>query len=66
MQGKEIISFMGPPGSGKGTVAQKWKEAYGYQVLSTGNLCREHVAHGTEMGKELGELLKNEIGRAHV
>lgn len=54
---KEILLFMGPPGSGKGTVSQKWGSEYGYQVLSTGNLCREHIAQETPFGRELNEYI---------
>lgn len=54
---KEIISLLGPPGAGKGTIAQEWKEAHEYAVLSTGALCRFHVAQQTEIGKQFSVLL---------
>lgn len=53
-----IFSFFGPPGSGKGTLAQKLFQKYKFQVLSTGNLCREHVTKGTVLGKKLDQYLK--------
>jgi adenylate kinase len=53
-----VFSFFGPPGSGKGTLAQKLVENYGYIMLSTGNLCREHVAKGTQLGKQFDHYLK--------
>lgn len=56
---KTIFSFFGPPGSGKGTLAQKLVQRLNFQVLSTGNLCREHVSNGTEFGKMLDQYLKN-------
>ncbi len=54
-----VFSFFGPPGSGKGTLAEKLVEKYGFRVLSTGNLCRKHIALGTEFGKMLNEYLRN-------
>lgn len=50
---KTIFSFFGAPGSGKGTLAQQCVSKLGFQVLSTGNLCRENIAKQTEFGKEL-------------
>ncbi len=55
---KQIYSFFGPPGSGKGTLAQRLVHEDGFIMLSTGNLCRQHVATGTEFGKMLNEYLK--------
>jgi adenylate kinase len=58
---KVIFSFFGPPGSGKGTVAEKCKKQLGYKTLSSGKLCRKHVALGTEFGKMLDTYLS--VGR---
>ncbi len=54
-----IFSFFGPPGSGKGTLAQKLVHNDDYHMLSTGNLCREHVAQGSKFGKMIDTFLKN-------
>jgi len=53
-----IFSFFGPPGSGKGTLAQTLVQKKQYQMLSTGNLCRWHVAQETAFGKLLDGYVK--------
>ena len=42
---------MGPPGSGKGTQAQGLVRERGWIQLSTGDLFREHIKRGTELGR---------------
>lgn len=57
----KIFSFFGPPGSGKGTLARQCK-ALGVKLLSTGDLCRKHVAQQDEFGKMLdGYLSKGQL-----
>jgi adenylate kinase len=53
-----IFTFFGPPGCGKGTLANKLAERLGFEVLSTGNLCRNHIAQCSDFGKTLNEYLK--------
>lgn len=55
---RNIFSFFGPPGSGKGTLAQQCAKTWGAAVLSTGDLCRKHIAESTEFGKSLEGYLK--------
>lgn len=61
------IVFLGAPGSGKGTQAQKLMADYGFQQISTGDLLRGAVAAGTELGKrakaamDAGELVTDDI-----
>jgi adenylate kinase len=45
------IVLLGAPGSGKGTQSQLLVKAYGVPQISTGDLLREAVAKGTELGK---------------
>ncbi|MDR3290499.1 MAG: nucleoside monophosphate kinase [Rickettsiales bacterium] len=63
---KEVIIFLGPPGSGKGTQAELLKE-YGYTSFSTGHLLRKEVEKGSTIGKQIqglidkGSLVSDEI-----
>jgi len=45
------LVFMGPPGAGKGTQAQLLKETTGWTHLSTGDLFRQHLSLGTDLGR---------------
>src|SRR5919109_2846565 len=51
------IVFMGPPGSGKGTQAKRLVESQGWVQLSTGDLFRDHIESGTELGKRVKPIL---------
>ena len=51
------IVFLGPPGAGKGTQAKKIAEKYGIPQISTGDMFREHLAKGTELGKKAKEYM---------
>lgn len=59
--------FLGPPGAGKGTQAQRLVEERGFVQISTGDILREAVKKGTELGKkakeymEAGKLVPDEI-----
>ncbi len=44
------IVLLGAPGSGKGTQSQLLMKAYGIPQISTGDLLREAVSKGTELG----------------
>jgi adenylate kinase len=44
------IVLLGAPGSGKGTQSQLLVKTYGVPQISTGDLLREAVAHGTDLG----------------
>ncbi len=51
------IVLLGPPGAGKGTYASYFKEKYCIPHISTGDIFREEVAKGTELGKKIKEYL---------
>jgi len=61
------IVFVGPPGAGKGTQAQRLKDHLGVAHLSTGEMFREANDAGTELGKRAasfylhGKLVPDEI-----
>ncbi len=45
------LVIFGAPGSGKGTQSDKLIEEYGLHHISTGEVLRDHIARGTELGK---------------
>ncbi len=51
------LVFFGPPGSGKGTQAERLKTKFKLRHISTGDLLREAVARGTELGKRVESVL---------
>ena len=44
------LILLGAPGAGKGTQAEKIVEKYGIPAVSTGNIIREALKNGTDMG----------------
>jgi adenylate kinase len=52
-----IAILLGPPGVGKGTQAALAAESQGWTHLSTGNLLREEVAAGSDLGKQADEFM---------
>ena len=56
------LIFLGPPGSGKGTQASKVSVKLGILHLSTGDLLRDAVKQGTELGlKAKGYMEKGDL-----
>ncbi|GAA5947294.1 hypothetical protein JCM3775_004164 [Rhodotorula graminis] len=51
------LVLMGPPGAGKGTQAPKIKEAYNVCHLATGDMLRDEVKRGTDLGKEAKKIM---------
>ncbi len=62
-----FVVLLGPPGAGKGTQAQRIAESTGLVHISTGDMFRENVQAGTDLGKqaskymERGDLVPDEI-----
>jgi len=61
------LILLGAPGAGKGTQAELLVEKLGIPAISTGNMLREAMRNGTQLGKqakqymEAGELVPDEL-----
>jgi adenylate kinase len=53
-----IVVFLGPPGAGKGTQAARISTKYGLPRISTGDMLREAVAEGSELGRAVQEIME--------
>ncbi|NLA92979.1 MAG: adenylate kinase [Spirochaetales bacterium] len=51
------LVFLGPPGAGKGTIAQKIMVKYSLPHISTGELFRKAIRKGTPLGDEVESVL---------
>ena len=50
------LVFLGPPGVGKGTQAQKLEEKYTIPQISTGDMLREAIKGASELGHQANAL----------
>lgn len=61
------LIFMGPPGVGKGTQAQRLRDRHGWVQLSTGDLFRDHLRRATDLGTlarsyiDIGSYVPDEV-----
>jgi adenylate kinase len=51
------VTLLGPPGSGKGTQAQRLRDRRGFATLATGDLLREARRAGTDLGRRASEYM---------
>jgi adenylate kinase len=65
--GSARFLIVGPQGSGKGTQGVRVAEAFGVPSISTGDVFRENISSGTELGRrvqaivEAGDLVSDEL-----
>ena len=52
------VILLGPPGSGKGTIAARLKTEFGFEHFSTGHLLRQEVAKDSAVGRQVGLFLE--------
>jgi adenylate kinase len=61
------LIVLGPPGAGKGTQAGRFAQAHGIPKISTGDILREAVSAGTELGRlatatmDAGKLVSDQV-----
>jgi len=51
------LIFIGPPGSGKGTQAKRLASLHGVPHISTGDMLRDAITDGTELGREAAPIM---------
>lgn len=52
------IALFGPPGAGKGTQSKLLVEKYNLAYISTGDILRQEIAEGTELGMQARDIIK--------
>ncbi|MBB5236263.1 adenylate kinase [Deinococcus budaensis] len=63
----KVVIFLGPPGAGKGTQAERLAREHQLTKISTGDILRDHVSRGTDLGRQVkpildaGQLVPDEI-----
>jgi adenylate kinase len=61
------LILLGPPGAGKGTQAERLRDDFGIPHIATGDILREQVKEGTDLGNEAngymeaGELVPDDV-----
>ena len=55
----DVFIFIGPPGAGKGSLSSLCVAHFGWLQISTGNLCRKHIAEQTKIGEEIDLIIKS-------
>jgi adenylate kinase len=53
------LVLLGPPGAGKGTQATRLAEDFDLPYIATGNMLREAVQQGTELGQQAKQFMHN-------
>ncbi len=55
---RKRVIFLGPPGAGKGTQAERLATHLGVPRVSTGDILREAIAQGTPLGRQAAPLIE--------
>jgi len=69
---RDLFIFFGPPACGKGTLASSLKDVLKFITVSTGDVLRQNVGQGTELGKKAqpimarGELVPDDLINAMI
>ena len=53
------IIWIAPPAAGKGTYSAIFKDRFGFSHISAGDVLREEMASGSEIGKEISDIVSN-------
>ncbi|MBN2451282.1 MAG: adenylate kinase [Lentisphaeria bacterium] len=54
-----MVVLLGPPGAGKGTLAESLCAAFGFAHISTGDILREEIRQGTELGRRVSACMES-------
>ncbi len=54
-----VLIFLGPPGAGKGTQAKMLEDKMHLPHISTGDLLRDHIRRGTDLGSQAQGYMGN-------
>lgn len=57
MISRRNLIFLGAPGAGKGTLADMLAEEFGLVHISTGDILRDEIKNGTELGRKAKEFV---------
>ncbi|BDU67445.1 MAG: adenylate kinase [Candidatus Tyloplasma litorale] len=54
-----ILIFLGPPGSGKGTISEKMVQNHNFKHISTGDIFRKTISNGTPLGIKVKQIINS-------
>lgn len=57
-ENNQVVIFLGPPGAGKGTQAERLASEQHLTKISTGDILRDHVVRGTDLGQQAAPIMQ--------